>query len=130
MLSVRRLAVLLFAALWLPATLHCRLEGAGLLFDFRCCEAERPIPVASDSHGCADDSCDVAEGDFTGPATASAKVSGPAAATALPFHRMLAVSVPLDLPPGMGVSESTAAPPGLTEPTRLVLPGPLAPRAP
>jgi hypothetical protein len=51
-----KLAALLLAALWLPATLHCQLESLGLDTFFAC--ADQPAETAhADGASCADDGC-------------------------------------------------------------------------
>lgn len=55
-----KLAALLLATLWLPATLHCQLEGIGLGTLFGC--ADQPAETAhSDGDTCADDGCQTIE---------------------------------------------------------------------
>jgi hypothetical protein len=51
-----KLAALLLATLWLPATLHCQLEGLGLDTLFAC--ADQPAETAhANADGCTDDGC-------------------------------------------------------------------------
>ncbi|MEO6004963.1 MAG: hypothetical protein ABIZ04_03905 [Opitutus sp.] len=63
---------LLSLALWLPMTLHCDLEAAGLI----------PVGCEPDAHGSettgATDSCDLVESDSYKPATFARVVSAPA----------------------------------------------------
>lgn len=126
----RRLAVVLLAALWLPATSHCRLEGAGLIFAADCCSGQEHATEASDAHGCADDGCEVVERGYTAPTSASLKLSAPTTgAMGLPVSDAPA-ALSLAPPPDGGVRESTAAPPGAPTPARLILPGTFAPQAP
>jgi hypothetical protein len=55
-----KLAALLLATLWLPATLHCQLEGMGLDTFFAC--ADQPVESAhTDAGGCTDDGCQTIE---------------------------------------------------------------------
>ena len=55
-----KLAALLLVALWLPATLHCQLEGLGLDAIFAC--ADQPVDPAHSADGdCADDGCQTLE---------------------------------------------------------------------
>ncbi len=53
-----KVAALLLATLWLPATLHCQLEGLGFDSLFGC--ADTPAGHA-DSRACADDGCQTIE---------------------------------------------------------------------
>jgi hypothetical protein len=126
--AVRRIAVFVFVALWLPAMLHCRLEAAGLLFESDCCGAEaRPTAPAAD-HGCADDSCELVEGLFAKPSAVVLKVPAPGAVSISP----VAVVPPAALAPlpRGAVALATAAPPELNRPVVLLAPGPRSPRAP
>lgn len=55
-----KFAALLLVALWLPATLHCQLEGLGLDAIFAC--ADQPADTAhTDGDTCADDGCQTLE---------------------------------------------------------------------
>lgn len=67
--------VLLFAllALWLPATLHCRLEAAGV-FDAHCSET----PAAQTGEECADDVCPTVEQGLYKDSSATIAVTAPA----------------------------------------------------
>lgn len=60
MSRLRKLAAFLLVALWLPATLHCQLEGLGLDAIFAC--ADQPAEAAhADDNGCTDDGCQTIE---------------------------------------------------------------------
>lgn len=67
--------VLLFAllALWLPATLHCRLEAAGV-FDVHCSGEE----TAQTGEECADDVCPTVEQGLYKDSSATFAVAAPA----------------------------------------------------
>lgn len=55
-----KLVALLLATLWLPATVHCQLEGLGLDALFAC--ADQPADTAhTDGDTCADDGCQTIE---------------------------------------------------------------------
>jgi len=55
-----KLAALLLATLWLPAALHCQLEGLGLGTLFAC--ADQPAEAAhANGDGCTDDGCQTIE---------------------------------------------------------------------
>ena len=64
---LRFIFALLLATLWLPATLHCQLEAAGLEIIFVCHDHDHDTahdqvaPVSSADH-CADDACHALEG--------------------------------------------------------------------
>lgn len=125
---VRRIAALAFLAVWLPALLHCRLEAAGILFESDCCNsATRSTEPAAD-HGCADDLCEVAEGVFTRPDDLSAGT----ALVSVEFLGVPLVEATLlrvcDFPGELTIA--TTAPPGLSRPWALRVPGTTAPQAP
>jgi hypothetical protein len=54
-----RLAVLLLAAIWLPVTMHCQIEAAGLLQPHDECAQE--LSSQSNDTGCKDDACPTVE---------------------------------------------------------------------
>ena len=55
-----KLAALLLATLWLPATMHCQLESLGLETLFAC--ADQPAETAhTEGDTCADDGCQTIE---------------------------------------------------------------------
>jgi hypothetical protein len=54
----RRIAALVLLSLWLPATLHCDLEAAGLEIAFVCHDHEVPVAPVSP---CAADACHAIE---------------------------------------------------------------------
>ena len=53
MSRLSKLVALLLVALWLPATLHCRLEGLGLGAIFTCADDS----AKTTGTGCTDDGC-------------------------------------------------------------------------
>lgn len=55
---LRRLIALVLVALWLPATLHCDLEAAGLEIGVLC--HDHDTPEAAAAH-CSDDACHAIE---------------------------------------------------------------------
>jgi hypothetical protein len=55
-----QLAAVFLVTLWLPATLHCRLEGLGLAGLFACSEQSAQSEHADDN-SCADDGCQTIE---------------------------------------------------------------------
>lgn len=60
MFRLTKLSALFLVALWLPATLHCQLEGLGLDALFAC--AGQPVDTAHTANGdCADDGCQTLE---------------------------------------------------------------------
>lgn len=65
MSRLMKLAALLLATLWLPATLHCQLEGLGLETLFAC--ADQPAETAHASgDNCSDKAClSIESGQFT-----------------------------------------------------------------
>lgn len=87
------MAVLLLVTVWLPALLHCRLEAAGLKLESGCCEQKS----APKQDACADDSCDVAEGVFNTPASATFALSAPVQFRTLDSFDFDAIIPPEDL---------------------------------
>src|SRR5262245_44978411 len=79
-----RLSILTLVALWLPVTLHCRLEAAGFYEMDECCVAEQ----ASDE--CSDDACPTVEDALYKESTQVLKVIAPDLSTCV---------VCLELPP-------------------------------
>lgn len=65
---------LLLLALWLPATLHCSLEAAGLEFEGH----EEHASASATGAACHDDACDVVEGGSYVKALASLRAMPPA----------------------------------------------------
>lgn len=126
MLLARRIAILLLLALWLPAALHCRLEAAGLMPDANCCtETHHDAPADS----CADDACEVAEGEFTKPSSSTLAAPAPALCACLLCFTQ--ISPPLELtPPVRAVSDLAAAPPEIARTWHFVARAAPAPRAP
>ena len=73
-----RTLLLLLVAAWLPVTLHCRLEAAGLLDQHDgCCVMEQAATPASD---CKDDVCPTVEEALYKESAQSLKVAAPAVA--------------------------------------------------
>jgi hypothetical protein len=57
--AARRIVAVVLLSLWLPATLHCAVEAAGVYLEFVCHDHE--TQAVSENH-CADDSCHAIEG--------------------------------------------------------------------
>jgi hypothetical protein len=75
---LRRIFALALAALWLPATLHCDLEAAGLDELFHCLVDHHSTTDLDGSHTAARDACDVVEGTAFRLVTDTALVAPPA----------------------------------------------------
>ncbi len=108
--------------------LHCRLEAAGILFESDCCSSATRSTAPAADHGCADDLCEVAEGVFTRPDDLS---------SGAPHVSVEDLCVPRAeeclAPEGDFAGElttATTAPPGLSRPWALRVPGATAPQAP
>ncbi len=110
--SVRRVIAVLLLGLWLPATLHCDLEAAGLDPLFHCAEdvAAAPADGCCKSSPAARDACDVVEGAAFKPAPDTATLPPPALRPDL-----LALVLPppaRDLaPPPAALTDRAVAPP-------------------
>jgi hypothetical protein len=74
MSRLARLLFLLLVTVWLPATLHCRLEAAGFHDTDGCCVAEQPADAAGD---CKDDACPTVEEALYKESGRSLKVTAP-----------------------------------------------------
>lgn len=125
---VRRLLALALLALWLPATLHCGLEAAGLDELFHC--AAEHHAVAHDDTS-ASDACDVIEGAAFKPAANTAVLPPPvlhAVVLAL-FSAPPVVALPLT-PPPRGLSAHVAAPPEVARTWHFLVRAAPPPRAP
>lgn len=86
MAHLRRIAALLLVALWLPATLHCDLEAAGLENWFSCHDE-----VAHAADHCADDLCHPLEDSVYKSDTAPLKVPAPVLTLAADFSAIALV---------------------------------------
>lgn len=67
---------MLLVAIWLPATLHCQLESAGLSGASDCCVADE---MAVPSDDCAGDACATLEESLYKESSTLLKVAAPAA---------------------------------------------------
>ena len=74
MSRLARMLLLTLVAVWLPVTLHCRLEAAGFYDADDCCVAEQPADVAGD---CKDDACPTVEDALYKESGQSIKVAAP-----------------------------------------------------
>ena len=74
MIRFGRLLLFALLALWLPATLHCRLEAVGV-FDSHCSD-EQTAQAGAD--GCTDDVCPTIEQGFYKDSSATIAVAAPA----------------------------------------------------
>jgi hypothetical protein len=103
-LLVRRIVALLLLALWLPATLHCDLEAAGVTGILGCHDHRTTGPAFG-----SDDHCHSIEGVTYKLDFASVKTPPPALALLFVFaHPSLIAAV---LPPRAITVEADAAPP-------------------
>jgi hypothetical protein len=99
--ALRRLVAVLLLSLWLPATLHCALEAAGLEIALVC--HDHATQSASANH-CEDDACHAIEGEaYT--AVALTKLVGDVS-----FSIVAVLPEPLELHPAGISPESTDVP--------------------
>lgn len=70
---LRPLIALLLTALWLPATLHCRLEAASFYEADDCCADEQ----TAETSDCKDDACPTVEDTLYKESSQGLKVAGP-----------------------------------------------------
>jgi hypothetical protein len=128
--TARRLTAFLLVTLWLPALLHCRLEAAGLLFEPECCAAAPNAALPAADHGCAEDSCEVIEGEFTLPTSIELQVPDANAEADLIFAALVAPRIEFSPPPVAAGASADTAPPEWARAWALVVPGAACPRAP
>jgi hypothetical protein len=110
MIRFGRCLLFVLLALWLPATMHCRLEAAGFFEAHDDCAAE---PAGSDGTDCRDDACPTVEDALFKESSLALTVQAPAECF-LPDGLALVIEA----------DASTAAP--LLSPTRHVPPAALA----
>lgn len=107
---LRRLLALALLALWLPATLHCDLEAAGLDELFHCVtdhhSADRDQAAPSAAHH---DACDVVESDTFQPAANTAILPPPSLCAVLLCFVLPPPALALNPPPS-GLTDRLVAP--------------------
>ena len=81
MSRLSKLAAVLLVALWLPATLHCRLEAAGLDWHWLGVHEHD----AANAEHCTEDNCHPIEGQVYKPVTKGTSVTPPAESAVAPF---------------------------------------------
>lgn len=126
MQSARRLLVWVMVALWLPATLHCAMDQAGV-FDSKpaCCHEDSS--KAADANDCGT-RCDIVGGDTQKLANHLVKVPAP---VLLVWLSNAVVSLPDELAFAPQVSPDGAeSPPELSRTWQFVERAALPPRAP
>jgi hypothetical protein len=126
---LRRFIAVALLALWLPATLHCALETAGLDELFHCGTDHHSSGAHETPADATRDACDIIEGSAFKPAANSALLSPPVLCA-----QFLAFAVPpvaLDLtPPPSGLGERILAPPEVARTWHFVARAALPARAP
>jgi hypothetical protein len=123
----RRIFALLLLAAWLPATLHCGLEAAGLHLGPECCAGASHAEATS---GCESDDCEILEGGFT--PSSSLHVTAPAIAVCacLLHAESQPPMVAVFSPPASGIDDAAAPPRELVPSWPFVSRAALSPRAP
>lgn len=106
MSRLARMLVLLLVAAWLPVTLHCRLEAAGLHGADECCSTQ---PAGATAGDCKDDGCPAVEEALYKETSQSLKVATPALAEG--FAGLASLSPPSALPAEPALSPERHAPP-------------------
>ena len=131
MTAFRRLIALAMLAIWLPATLHCAMEAAGLEEWFGCHDAAH-----HDTDPCADDACHPIEGLAYKLDSSPLKISAPLAVAVSASNAFALVQLGLSplitllQPPAEGVIEIGAAPPEIARTWHFVARVALPARAP
>lgn len=119
--ALRRVVAVLLLSLWLPATLHCDLEAAGLDLALLCHEHAEAVDLAAP---CADETCHAVEStDYT--AFALTKLIDAPVLTLIAL-----LPPPRELPVTAAVLARIAAPPELPRRWQFAHRAALPPRAP
>jgi hypothetical protein len=92
----RLMIALLLATIWLPATLHCGLEAAGMLEHADACCHDEHAASKEPAH-CGADNCGVVESGDYQPAHSLLKISAPVAV--LDFSSLVEVLSPVVIEP-------------------------------
>jgi hypothetical protein len=125
----RMILALTLALLWLPATVHCGLEAAGLLEHVEtCCHEEHSRATDSTPAHCGTGNCGVVESGDYQPAHTLLKVSAPVAAFC--FSSLLELAPVLVIAPAIEAPEEVESPPEIRRTWHFVERAALSPRAP
>lgn len=101
-----RMLVLFLVAAWLPVTLHCRLEAAGLYETDACCASDESAEAAG---ACKDDACPTVEEALFKQSPQTLKVAAPAACDCCICLAFLTLERTSDIEPAL--SPARHAPP-------------------
>lgn len=121
---LRRLVALAVLALWLPTTLHCALEAAGVAFGDSCCAED------ASAEGCEVDGCQTVEGEFRLSTPVQLTAPAPMAAASFLLCPRLVPAIPPAPPPVTGVITAAEAPREFIRAWCFALRAAPAPRAP
>jgi hypothetical protein len=123
------IAALVLALVWLPATLHCGLETAGVLGQADgCCHQEDAVPVGGEGAHCGQGVCGVVESGDYQAAQNFLKVPAPSAVL---FVFCLIELAPELIPvPEIVASVDVESPPEIRRTWHFVARAALSPRAP
>ena len=125
----RMILALTLALLWLPATVHCGLEAAGLLEHVEtCCHDEHPSETDSAPAHCGTGNCGVVESGDYQPAHNLLKVSAPVAV--LCFSNLIELVPVAVIDPVIEASEEAESPPEIRRTWHFVERAAPSPRAP
>jgi hypothetical protein len=124
---IRRFLALLLLAAWLPATLHCGFEAAGLAVGSDCCA---DVTHAADTNGCNADNCDILEGGFTPSNSLHATAPAVFVCACLIPVQLPPTAITIFPPPVTGVNEAAAPPLELIQTWVFASRAALSPRAP
>jgi hypothetical protein len=123
----RVIVALLLALMWLPATLHCGLEAAGLLEHAEsCCHDEHE--ASQEPVHCGTDNCGVVESGDYQPVHSLVKISAPVAV--LDFSSLLEVVRPRPIEPKIVAPVDVESPPEIRRTWHFVVRAAPSPRAP
>jgi hypothetical protein len=121
--ALRRIAALLLVALWLPATLHCRVE---VTLGVDCCATDG----AKDATDCPDDPCGAIESSQFKSTSHALTVPAPVLCACLFDNGLVPPPVEVAAPLVVGVSEEAASPPEVRQSRHFLARSALPARAP
>lgn len=125
----RVFTALLLALLWLPATVHCGLEAAGLVEHADACGHEDHRKNDADSGHCDADNCSLVEDGAYAPSHQLVKVAAPIALLHV-CHAVMRLAFETRARVVAEISPRTESPPEINRTWQFVARAALSPRAP
>jgi hypothetical protein len=124
---LRQIAALVLALIWLPATMHCGLETAGVIGHADACCHHGEVDSGESTH-CEQGICGIVEGGEYQPASTLTKVPAPTAA--LYVFCLLELAPELKPVPEIVASVEVESPPEIRRTWHFIARAALSPRAP